>query len=95
MVDEPVAGGEEPNTASDEAHAGAKAEMARIADAMAQGDAAIAELVHKQQEFLTGHKQRRNILDGISLPPGVLGAAAEPPGLSPSQVVVKPISAPC
>ena len=41
LPDEPVAGVEEPNTASDEARAVAKAEMARIADEVAWGDAAI------------------------------------------------------
>ena len=31
------------------------------------------------------HKLQQQILDGIGSPPGVGGAATEPPGLSPSQ----------
>ena len=41
-----------------------------------------------QREFFAGHKQRQLTLGRIDPPPKVLGAAAEPPGISPSQVQV-------
>ena len=47
---EDLAGVGDPNIASDEARAFAKTKMAKAVDAMAPGDAAMAEFVHKQQE---------------------------------------------
>ena len=54
---------------------------------MAQGDAAMAGLVHRQRELLAGHKPQQLILDGTGSQPGIVDAATGPLSLSPSQVV--------